>query len=75
MKKKEMIPLTNKEKRFYEKQKVCIYAKKYFVQIKKIKVNSNYTKKLEIIVITQENLEELFIVFVIYVIKYQKRFL
>ena len=72
---KEMIPLTNKEKKSYENKKFVTYTKKNFVQIKMIKVNLNYTKKLEIIVILQENLEELLIVFVIYVIKYQKRFL
>ena len=54
-KKKEMIPLTNKEIKSYEKQKVCHICKKKFVMIKTKK------KKSEIIVITPENLEELLI--------------
>ena len=52
---KEMIPLTNKEIKSYEKQKVCHICKKKFVMIKTKK------KKSEIIVITPENLEELLI--------------
>ena len=55
--KKKIIPLTDKEKETHKNQKV-IYAKKKLVQIKK-KV------KLEIIVIIQDNIEELLIVFVI----------
>ena len=51
---KEMVPLTNKEIKPYEKQKVC-YICKSFVTIKT-------RKKSEIIAITQENLEELLIV-------------
>ena len=46
-------------------KKFVTYAKNNFVQIKMIKVNLNYTKKLDIIVILQENLEELPIIFVI----------
>ena len=42
-----------------------IYAKNNFVQKKIIKKNLNYTVKSEIIVIVQEHLEELPIVFVI----------
>ena len=34
-----------------------IYARKNFVMIKATKANIKYTKNLEIIVITQENLE------------------
>ena len=41
------------------------YAKKSFVIIKIKKKNLNYSKKLEIILITQENLEEQLIVFAI----------
>ena len=41
------------------------YAKNNLVQMKMIKINLNYTIKSEIIVITQENLEELLIVFAI----------
>ena len=51
-----MIPLTNEEKESY--QRFVIYAKKNLVLIKN-------TVKSEIIVITQENLEELLIIFVI----------
>ena len=41
------------------------YAKKNLVLMKMIKIHLNYTIKSEIIVITQENLEELLIVFAI----------
>ena len=41
------------------------YSKKNLVQKKMIKMNLNYTVKSEVIVITQENLEELLIVFAI----------
>ena len=41
------------------------YAKKSFVIIKIKKKNLNCSKKLEIILITQENLEEQLIVFAI----------
>ena len=64
-KEKEMIPLTDNENKFYEEQKNVTYVKKGFVMIKMKKRNLNYTKKLEIIVIIQENLEELLIAFVI----------
>ena len=62
---KEMIPLTDKENKFYEERKNATYVKKSFVMIKMKKRNLKYTKKLEIIVIIQENLEELLIAFVI----------
>ena len=58
-----MIPLTDNENKFYEEN--VAYVKKSFVLIKMKKRNLNYTKKLEIIVIIQENLEELLIAFVI----------
>ena len=41
------------------------YVKKSFVMIKMKKINLNCTKKSEIIVILQENLEKLLIAFVI----------
>ena len=44
-KKKEMIPLTNKEIKSYEKQKFCIYVTKSFVIIKIKKVNMNFIIK------------------------------
>ena len=46
-------------------KKYVIYAKKGFVMIKIKKINLSCIKKLEIIVITQKNLEELLIAFVI----------
>ena len=46
-------------------KKYATYVKKRFVMIKIKKPNLNYTKKLEIIVIIQENVEELLIAFVI----------
>ena len=52
-------------KKFFEEQKNATYAKKSFVMMKIKKINLNYTKKLEIIVILQENLEELLIAFAI----------
>ena len=63
--KKEMMPLTDEETKSYEKQKVCHICKKEFSTDKSDKMNLNYTAKSEIIVITPENLEELFIVFAI----------
>ena len=60
-----MIPLTDEEIMYYEKQNYVIYVKKSFVMIKMKKINLNYIKKLKIIVIIQENLEELLIAFVI----------
>ena len=66
---KPMIPLTNEEKDHMRISKFVIYVKENFVLIKIIKKNFKKCKKLEIIVITQENTEELLIVFAIYVIK------
>ena len=48
-----------------KRKRNATYVKKSFVKIKMKKRNLNYTKKLEIIVIIQENLEELLIAFVI----------
>ena len=44
-KKKEMIPLTNKEIKSYEKQKVCYISEKSFVMIKIKKVNITFIIK------------------------------
>ena len=44
-KKKEMIPLANKEIKSYEKLKYAIYMKKSFVMIKIKKVNMTYVIK------------------------------
>ena len=60
-----MILLTDDENRSYEEQKNVTYVKKSFVIIQTKKRNLNYTKKTEIIVIIQENLEELLIAIVI----------
>ena len=60
-----MTPLADDENRYYEEQKNATYVKKRFAIIKNKKRDLNYTKKLEIIVILQENLEELLIAFVI----------
>ena len=61
----EMIPLTDNKNKFYEEEKNVTYEKESFFMIKMIKRNLNYTKKLEIIVIIQKNLEELLIAFVL----------
>ena len=67
--KKEMIPLTNEEKESYKNQKVCYICEKEFSTNKKdqkVRDHCHYTGKYR---------EELPIIVVIYVIKYQKRFL
>ena len=56
-------------------KKTATYVKKSFVMMKMIKIDSNYTKKSEIIAITQENLEELLIAFAIEDTKYLKKFI
>ena len=69
--KKEMIPLTDEEKKSHENQKICHICEREFS-------TDNKDKKIiksEIIVIILENIEELLIIIVIYVIKYPKRFL
>ena len=75
--KKEITPLTNEAKKVYEIQKKIVncHAKNNFVRIKIMKKILNRCKKSEIIVIMPGNIEELLIVFAIYAIKYQKRFL
>ena len=60
-----MIPLTDKEKEYYEEQKNATYVKIGFTTTKRKKRFINYIEKLEIIVILQGNLEELPMVFVI----------
>ena len=55
-----MIPLTDKEKKSYEKQKVCYICKKRFSTD-----DDSKNIKSEIIVITKENVEELLMIFVI----------
>ena len=60
-----MIPLTDKEKKFSEKQKGCHICKKEFCYNKNKESEFKLNKKSEIIVITLENLEELLIIFAI----------
>ena len=62
-----MIPLTDNENKSYEEQEKCHICQKEFCydKNKKKKRNLKYTKKLEIIVIIQENLEELLTALVI----------
>ena len=62
---KEMIPLTDKENKSYEKQKVCYICKKEFSTDENDKNVFKLYIRSEIIVITQENLMELLIVFAI----------
>ena len=62
---KDIIPLTDKKVSFMKSKKNVTYVIKSFFMIKMKKRNLNFTKKLEIIVIIQENLEELLIAFVI----------
>ena len=62
---KEMKPLTDSDISFMKSKKYVIYVKKSFIMVKMKKINLNYIKKLGIIVIIQENLEELLIAFVI----------
>ena len=65
MKKKEMVPLTDKENKSYEKQKVSYIRKQKFSTGENDKVHLNYTMNSNIIVNTMENLEVLLIVFAI----------
>ena len=60
-----MIPLTDNKKKFYEKQEKCHMCQKEFCYDKNDKNKFKIYKKLEIIVITQENLEEQLITLVI----------
>ena len=62
-----MIPLTDSENKFYKKQEKRNICQKEFCYDKneRKKIDLKYTKKLEIIVIMQENLEELLKAFVI----------
>ena len=60
-----MIPLTDKEKEYYEKQENATYVKKGFTKTKKKKRLTNYIKNLEIIAILHGILEEQHMLFVI----------
>ena len=59
-----MVSLTDKEQEYYDSQKKCYVRKKWFVYNKKM-IIIKITKKLEVTVILQENLEGLLIAFVI----------
>ena len=61
---KEMIPLTDEENQSYEKQKVCLYARKYLVLIIIITIIKNIIKS-EMIIIILRNIEKLLIILVI----------
>ena len=58
----EMRPLTDKEIKFYKRQKVCHICKKGFCYNKNKGANLKYSKRSETIVILQGNLEELLII-------------
>ena len=61
-----MIPLKDNENKNYEERKECCMCQKEFCYDKNEKKKFKlYKKKLEIIVILQENLEELLIAFAI----------
>ena len=60
-----MIPLTDNGNKYYEEQKECYICQKEFCYDKNQKMKFKLDKKLEIIVIIQENLEGLLIAFVI----------
>ena len=63
--KKEMVLLTDKEIESYEKQKVCYICKAKFTTDKNDEDTLKKNIKSETIVITQENVEEPLIIFVI----------
>ena len=62
---KEMTPLTDHQNKYYEEQKECCICQKGFCNNKKQRMKFKLYKKLEIIVILQEHLEELLIALVI----------
>ena len=70
-----MAPLTRDEAALYYSQKKCYICQKAFCYDKKQEKRFKLSKKLEIFVILQENVEELLIAFVIYAINYPKKFL
>ena len=60
---------------FMKRKKNATYVRKSFAMIKMKKRNLEYIRKLEIIVITQENLEELLKAFAVKIVKYPEKFL
>ena len=74
--KKDMIPLTKEEKESYENRQIYYICEEEFCANKnKKQKNLNKSKKSEIMIVIQENIEELLIVFVIYDVKSGKKFL
>ena len=73
--KKEMIPLTDKEKEAYENQKICYICEQEFCMDENNKKEFKLNQKVRDHCHLQGNIEELLIEFAIYVIKYQRRFL
>ena len=76
---KDMIPLTDNEFmkskiNFMKSKKNATYVKNSFLLIKMKKRNLKYTKKLEIIVIIQENLEKQLIAFAILAEEFKGQF-
>ena len=69
-----MISITDEDNKSFKGQKACNICNGGFCYGKNKKKSLNCTKKSEISVITLENLEELLIVFEIYVIKYLKKY-
>ena len=68
---KEMVPLTDKEKESYENQEISYICENEFCTDENNKNFKKY-KKSEVIIITEENIEVLLIVFVIYAMRHQK---
>ena len=73
--KKEMIPLTEKEKETYENQKICHMCEQEFCTSEKNKKEFKLMQKVRDHCHYAGNIEKLLIVFAIYAIKYQKGFL
>ena len=69
---KKIMPLTDEEKETHENQKICYICEQEFCMNKNNKKEFKLKQKVRD---HQGNLEEPLIVFAIYVIKYQKRFL
>ena len=60
-----MVPLADRESKFYDDRRECPICKKEFCHDKNEENKFKLYQKLEIIVITQENLEEQLKVFAI----------
>ena len=73
-KKKEMIPLTNKEIKSYEKQKVCYIREKKFCDDKNKKREYDLYNKVRDHCHTPENFDQLLIIFAIEDIMHLRKF-